>query len=315
MSPVTGQEPGGQSTPPVQGAHVPTEDLSVPSSSGQQPRTANKPSLATSPAAAGTSLLYPALSDAAPGVRAKQLTVALHWDRSLPEGIGKPMSLAECLLRDPGADRRATIEAYWRVRQRAAEYQALVEQGALFDGLDALVLERRQERSGPTDMLRLRLARLAAQASIREAHAALIEAQYVLAQRIGARGDSAWPLASTVPHWGTYLLKLEAQPKAVVESWPIRRLATTIPMLCDSVQQHAAAIVEADAARVSAIEKYRSGGSIDQLIDSVTVQTQQTLQILATLTDYNTAIAEYVLTVLPPATPASRLVSALVLNP
>ena len=44
-------------------------------------------------------------------------------------------------------------------------------------------------------------------------------------------------------------------------------------------------------------------------------QTQQTLAFLDILTDYNRAIAEYVLTVLPPATPADKLVAALVVKP
>jgi hypothetical protein len=251
-----------------------------------------------------------------PAARTKQLTVALHWDRSLPAGIGKPMSLADCLLRDPGADRRTTIEAYWRLRQRAAEYQTLTEQVELLEALVPVVLERRNEPSGAIDMLRLRSAQLAAQASVREAHAALVEAQFALALRIGATGDPAWPLASTVPHSGNYLLKLDAQPRSVVESWPVRRLATMIPALGASVQQHAAAVVEADAARVAAAEKYRTGeGAIDQAVAGILAQTQQTLAVLNTLTDYNRALAEYVLTVMPSATPVNRLVTALVVKP
>jgi len=285
-----------------------------------QPRTANKPVMpdqqpgATSEIAA--SPLYPALAHATPAARAKQLTVALHWDRSLPQGIGKPMSLADCLLRDPGTDRRATIEAYWRVRQRAAEYQVLVEQATLLEGLMPVVLERRHEPSGAAAMLRLKGAQLATQASLGDAHAALVEAQYALAMRIGATGEETWPLASTIPHSGSYLLRLDAQPQSIIESWPIRRLATTIPALSASVQQHAAAVVEADAARVAAAEKYRLGGApIAQAIDAVTAQTQETLAVLSVLTDYNRAIAEYVLTVMPPATPVGRLVAALVVKP
>jgi hypothetical protein len=37
--------------------------------------------------------------------------------------------------------------------------------------------------------------------------------------------------------------------------------------------------------------------------------------VLNTLTDYNRALAEYVLTVMPPATPVNRLVTALVVKP
>ena len=93
----------------------------------------------------------------------------------------------------------------------------------------------------------------------------------------------------------------------MVESWPIRRLAATIPALGESVQQHAAAVVEADAARVAAAEKYRVGRSLDRVrLEGIAAQTQQTLALLDTLTDYNRSIADYVLIVLPPATPANR---------
>ena len=164
------------------------------------------------PSVAPASPLYPALRDTQPAVRAKQLTVALHWDRSLPEGAGKPISLADCMLREAGGDRRATIEAYWLVRQRAAEYQVLVQQSEMLEALMPVVLERRSQPSGPAEMLRLHAAQTAAQAATREAQVALLEAQYALAQRIGAMADAAWPLASTVPHSGSYLLKLDAQP-------------------------------------------------------------------------------------------------------
>lgn len=287
---------------------VPVEPLT--SSSLRETRTVQKPvQTAASP-------LYPALLDAEPAVRAKQLTGALHWDRCLPEGVGKPLSLADCLMRDGGSDRRGTIEAYWRVRQRAAEYQTLVQQSELLEAIVPVVLERRQEPSGATDMLELHSAQLAARAATREAHVALVEAQYALATRIGATNETPWPLASTIPHSGSYLLKLESQPQSVVDSWPVRRLAATMPALGESVQQHAAAVVEADAARVAVAEQYGVGGaSIDQVIEGITTQTQQTMALLETLTDYNRTIADYALTILPPTIEANRLVSALVVKP
>jgi hypothetical protein len=161
----------------------------------------------------------------------------------------------------------------------------------------------------------LRRAELAADASLREAHVALIEAQYNLALRIGATGDAAWPLASTVPHAGKYLMMVESQPAAVAQSWPVRRLRATIPTLAASVEQHAVSVVESDAARVAAAEKYRAGGAVDQAIEGVTAQTRLTLALLETLTDYNRAIAEYALAVLPPALAADKLVPALVIKP
>jgi len=260
--------------------------------------------------------LYPALADAEPAVRAKQLTVTLHWDRSLPEGAGKPINLLQCLAGSPPDAQRAAIGAYWLVRQQVAQYQVLAQQAEWIEALTPVVLERRSQPAGAAEMLRLRSAQLSAEAAVREAHAALIEAQFDLALRIGSVADSVWPLASTPPHSGRYLLKLEAQPQNVVQSWPMRRLAAMIPALGDSVQQRAAAVVESDAARAAATEKYRAGGaSLDSALESVAQQTQQTVAFLETLTDYNRAIADYALAVLPPAAPAEKLASALVVKP
>jgi len=290
---------------------VPVEGRS--NSPSASTRTANKPVAET---AAVISPLYSGLMDAAPAARAKQLTAVLHWDRSLPEGAGKPLSLADCLIRDSGADRRATIEAYWLVRQRAAEYQIYAQQVELLEVLLPVVLERRKDPSGATDMLRLRAAQLAAQAARRETHAALIESQYALALRIGATGEATWPLASTVPHSGGYLLKLDSQPKTVIDSWPVRRLAAVIQTENTGIQQSAAAVVEADAVRADAAEQYRTGrGTIDAAIAGISFQTEETLTLLQVLTDYNKAIADYVITVLPPTIPATRLIAALVVKP
>jgi hypothetical protein len=282
-------------------------------------RTANKPRPAASIADAAAAIatpLYPALVTAQPGARAKQLTLVLHWDRSLPEGVGKPLSLPDCLQRDGSADRCATIAAYWLVRQRAAQYQLLAGQAELLESLSPVVLERYKSPSGPADGLRLHAAQRATQAMMREAHVALVEAQYALALRIGAVAEADWPLASTSPHSGSYLLKLDAQPPALTQSWAVRRLAATVPGLSESVLQRAAAVVDADTARVAAAERYASRlASIDQLLDSVAGQTEQTSAFLESLTAYNRAIAEYAVTVLPPGVPPAKLAAALVAKP
>jgi hypothetical protein len=137
-----------------------------------------------------------------------------------------------------------------------------------------------------------------------------------LALHIGAVADATWPLASTVPHSGSYLLKVDAQPPSVAQSWPVRRLAATVPALGESVCQHATAVVEADAARAVAAEQYRLGAAtINQTLEGIAEQGEQTTAFLVSLTEYNRAIAEYALTVLPPGTSADKLVASLVVKP
>ena len=260
--------------------------------------------------------LYPALVDAAPAVQAKQLTIALNWDRSLPEGTGKPLSLADCLLGATGGDRRATIEAYWLMRQRAAEYQAILQESEMLEALMPVVLERRLQPAGATDMLRLRSAQTAAQAAARQTLAALVEAQYALAVRLGTTAEAAWPLASTVPHSGRYLLRLDAQPRGLAESWPVRRLAATIPGLSENVQQQAAAVVEADAARVAAAEKYRAGrSSFDQVIGGRRPADAANPGVSGHPDRLQPGDCRVRVDGPPAATPADKLVAALVVKP
>jgi len=276
-------------------------------------RQADKPvveedSAAAVNAAATVPPLYPALLDAAPGVRARQLALVLHWDRSLPEAIGPPIGLKTCLESCSRADRLSMIEAYWQARQRAAEYQVVVSQAELLDDLIGLV--SRRDGGGSA---RLHSAQLTTAAAVREAHVALIEAQFALARQIGRLSDSPWPIPSTAPHSGPYLLKVESQPKELIQSWPLRRLASTIPTLAECMRDRAQAVVRSDSARAAAVTGYRDGTrSVEQALSAISRQTDETLAFLQTLSDYNRGIAEYVLAVLPEDAAAGRVAAALV---
>lgn len=291
--------PPGQ--PPVPVEPRPTE----PTSS-----TVNKPITDVAGRFRGPAL-YPTLIDALPEARASQLTLALHRDRALPEGSGGAVSLADCLGRYSGGDRLGLINAYWSLRQRAAEHQVLVEQAELLDGL---VPAPRDEEHVPG--LRLRAARLDGEAALFEAQAAVLEARFELATRLGRESDPLWPMPSTAPRWDRYPVELDRQPRRLAESWPLRRLAAMIPGLAESVQQRANAVVEADAARASAAAVPQAdAGSIEPLLAGIHRQTEQTFAFLGTLTDYNRAIAQYTLTVLPLETPGDKLAEVLVAVP
>jgi hypothetical protein len=263
-----------------------------------------------------TTALYPALVEAAPAVRAKQLALALHWDHSLPENSAKPMSLAECLAREGGGNRRETLAVFWTTRQRAAEYQAIAQEADFLESLSSDALERHNEPAGAVEMLYLRAARLSAKAALNEAQAALIESQFELALRTQSTAEKIWPLASTPPHSGSYELNLSVQPRQLVQSQPMLRLTTFIPTLGVSVQEHAAAVIEADAARSAAVETYLSGAKpLGSVLQAITLQTHQTFAFLQTLTDYNRSIADFALAVLPADMPADKLAAALVVQP
>jgi hypothetical protein len=293
----------------------------LPPPSSPQTRKAHRPirppeaidGLGNSPAAAP---LYSALVTATPTARAKQLARRLYRDRSLPKDLGTSIGLGDCLLRDGDGDHRATVEAYWLVRQRAAEYRLAAEQAGLLAAIEPIALDRRNRPGGAADVLRLQAAELAAKATMDDSQAALVEAQHALALRIGASADAIWPLASTLPHTGAYDLKLEVQPAGLRDLWPVERLAAIVPGCEREVQDRAAAVVDAEAARAEALDRYGFGGAtIDQAIDGVTELAEQTSAFLEAVSAYNRAIVEYATTVLRPGTSANKLAAALVARP
>ncbi len=261
-----------------------------------------------------TPSLYGPLLETSPGRRAKQLALTLHWDRTLPEGSGEPLDLASCLGRCRAEDRSKLLAVYWKVREAAARYQVLAEHATWLRAIAGDTPSAPSSQPTAAE-LHLQSVCMAARAETHEAHAALVQAQFDLAVLLGRSIEDVWPMASSPPHSGTYLPKLDAQPAEVAASPVVRRRASVLPRLGEAVQQYATAVVEADAARVETAQRFAAGeASLDAMCRAVDRQTDQTLAFLRALTDYNRAIAAYALAVLPLEVPAETLVSALVVQ-
>ena len=253
--------------------------------------------------------VYPALVDVTPIRRARQLASTMHWDVLLPDDMGEAITLDDYLSKIGGASRQDSIRAYWETRQKAAEYQVHTQQLQWLDTLLAI-------ETDATTIARLQSTHAATEATCLETHVELLELQSQLATRIGIGTDAPWPLPSTAPHGGSYLLKLEDQPETLRQQWEFRRAASAVPTLGESVWDYARAVVEADIARAGAMASFQAGSlDPDILLETIGGQTRQSLAFLETLTEYNAAIAEYVLVVAPPGTPTKRLSRTLVLNP
>ena len=79
-----------------------------------------------------------------------------------------------------------------------------------------------------------------------------------------------------------------------------------------SLQDRAAAVVQADTARAAATLGYPAGRrSLAEVLAAVGRQTAETFALLQTLTDYNGALAGYTLSILPSDSPAETLAAAL----
>ena len=136
-----------------------------------------------------------------------------------------------------------------------------------------------------------------------------------MARRIDRASDTRWPMPDTTPHSGPYLLRLDARPRELAQTWQMKRLAATIPTLGEGLQDRAAAVIEADAARAAAAADFAAGDrDLEGALASVSRQTEETFAFLDLLGEYNRAIAEYALTVLPAAAPAEQVVATLVVQ-
>ena len=167
----------------------------------------------------------------------------------------------------------------------------------------------------PLAQQRLRAAEALSEAALLEAQSALWTAQSELAVRCGRADNLPRPWPSTMPHAGLYALRTEKLPDGVAHSRAIRRLLDLIPHQTDSLQDHAAAVVEADFVRAVLTAAYETGGvPVDQVLDAIARQTQQTRAFLNGVTSYNQSIGQYVLAVLPPQVSSEALVASLVVQ-
>ena len=276
---------------------------------GPVPRAARKPVPAAE--GGGTAVaLYALLFDAKPAVCAKQLAQRWRASAGLPEKSGEPIDLAVCLRRLLGTDRRGLLEAYWAVWQREAEWQALTEQDDLLRLVNPVTLER---RSHPHERLCFLADQQAGTADQYDAQVRLLQAQFELTRRTDRPLDGPWLFPSTVPHAAPYNLKVAAQDVSLAGSWRFRRLAMIIPSLYENLQERAVAVVTADRARQPDLAAYQAGQiSVGQVLFGIRQQTAETMAYLATATDYNRAIADYALTVLPATLAPEEVASSLV---
>ena len=246
--------------------------------------------------------LYAALANVSASDRASRLINILHRDlpaANLPADMGRRIELADYLAL--GNNRPLMIEAFWLVRQRAAEYQTLAQQARLLDEL--------RFASSPHPMAtrlataRLTAMRLATEAEMIDAHIRLIQAQYRLTDLVGKTIESPWLLAASTPRSTPYDAVADPsrqEPFAATDTWETRRLRAVIPSMHDTLCRRATAVVEADTARAAAtigLQTTTAGqmpGAAENLVLDCTIrQTEETMSLLASLTDYNNAIARH----------------------
>ena len=158
-------------------------------------------------------------------------------------------------------------------------------------------------------MLRLQAARLGLHAALLDSHADLLAAQAELTMAAGAPLDQPWLLPTTIPQAGRYRLPPKHTALGGAGRW-----ADSLPPLEASVQQRAAAVVFADAARAEATQgAAATPAGLSLALQRVYHQARASEAFLHTQTAYNLAIAEFALATLPQVATVDQLVARLVI--
>jgi hypothetical protein len=266
--------------------------------------------------------LYGGMAQLNAPARVQKLSELLHWDRQLPDELGRPTPLADCLRSVGSTDRPAVLKLYWQTRERAARYQVISDQLERLNALAAAAIALRNEPGMAEAGVRLQAARRAAQAAALEAQLALVESEFQLTQAAGRRLEEVWLLPTTPPQSGRYVVAANGGLQPAV-----RRLAQAVALRHEELELRTDAVIRCDQLRAESGSNARaaSGGqapaasaagelsALDRVVWAVVRQAEETLVFLNSLTEYNLAIARYVLATTPPGTSNEDLVRRLVI--
>ncbi|REK15863.1 MAG: hypothetical protein DWQ37_08595 [Planctomycetota bacterium] len=276
---------------------------------------ANYPGDLDATAAVDDPALYQALLElTSVPLRVQKLGDLLHWDRNLPPDSGEPATLADCLGASAGPGREAIIQAFWKARESAAHLQVLGEQLEQLNTLQAIAIPQRDQPGMAEAGVRLQAARLAARAALIDAQLDLISAQFDLMTATGRPLEQAWIVPGTTPQSGRYRISRRSKTLSAEAAARAEQVAAAYTKL----HQRGQAVVQCDVHRAALILEARNGASgsesvdgrlsaLDRAIWAIGRQNQQTLGFLDDLTEYNEAIANYVLTTQPASLSATEL--------
>jgi hypothetical protein len=182
-------------------------------------------------------------------------------------------SLEECQTLAAGRDPRQVQTAYARAAAIAARCEVLAATQVQLVELEAA------GAAAPRGALAVRSASTRTAADLASAKAELLSARWTLTQTAGQNLRSAWLYPSkSLPTPAWMVQKDETDPRAATPGRDPRALYRV------ALAQRAAAVVAADAARVSQIERWQTGKEpVEGALLATAVQQDATLEFVATL--------------------------------
>ncbi len=261
---------------------------------------------------------YAALMSLSAPKRTHRLARLLNWDRSPGDDAAPAMTLDECLAKAAPTARRLAVAAFWNAREQAARCQVLSDQNDQLAALQPVLLRNPRQPGGAEAMLDLRARQQTSEADWLEAQARLLQRRLDLAAAVGRDANSKeWPMPATSPHGGRYEMKLDSQPRHLVQSSAVQRLSATLPGLYEALEGRAEAIIHLDSQRAAAAEALPGAGrrlDLTEPLELIERQATESLAFLSTLTRYNLAIGEYALIILPATMNPVELTSSMVVR-
>jgi hypothetical protein len=248
-------------------------------------------------------------------LRTQRLATYLHSEETLPRDAGRMVTLGECLNMCQPQARRDAIHAYWYAKEAIAVHQVLLDEANALEGLFQPASRMAMDAGGQSAGVQLQAMRRSVQAAILDAKISMIEAQAELTEICTGRITDELLLPNSIPHGGRYQLRLDEQPRQLIEAKGLEQLGSLVKVLQAQMVDHASTVVFADTARASALGRLGGGPpALNATMAFVERQAAHTVFFLRATTKYNIAIANYVLEIIPPSSPANQLESALVLT-
>jgi hypothetical protein len=264
--------------------------------------------------------LFAALVDMPPQQQAAHLTQALHGQNetsSDDEGI----TLDDLLETVPG-NRRPVIAAFWSAREHQANEltlkQALQQCEVLkYQMLEKESLEPADASRAPGELVQLDALTSRLEADLAANQLNLRQRRWELMTLTGRPLNTPWLMPLGVPCAGSYPPATTMSPTPT-QITPVTAQPTTpdsapaLNMRQQQVIAQAAALVVADQLRARTQQLYITNETtLQQALAALDAQQQASAAFLESLTLYNVAIADEVLSKSPPGTPGRQLAAAL----
>jgi len=221
------------------------------------------------------------------------------------ESSGRPISLQQALAGTSNRDERiAVIKTYWQLAVAIADWNHAQDEVQRLTGLPDPLSE--------LEAAQLSSAVVTASARLSETKLVLLSTQHELAANMKS-DSSSLPLTSDIPFVGAYEPKFDEIFSGRPAPRNLRRLAESFPLYLELTNARARSVLGTEATLTKLAEAYPQGNvAYAQILDAFNKLRDQRIALLATVRDYNNAIADYSLNTINVGLNSAAVVATLI---